>query len=799
MLAITISQLVLSEAAFAAFQDVPESYKNATAIAYLQEKGIINGYPDGTFRPDNLVNRAEFLKIIIEGSGIKTDISTKTSFSDINNKAWYAPYVRKAYASGWIQGYTDGTFRPEQTITKVEALKILGKAQNWQISLTAKSTFSDTKTTDWFTPYAAFAKEKGLLEETGKLLFPNEEMTRAKISETVYRTIIKGISTIPEKTTLQTTITQTQTSTDTTQQDTQPPQDSNFSQVINSQISSDFYSNILLDSPLPNTFYQNEIYIIKGTVTSGSYKNATVVLDNTPFTKSLSNNHFEIPVIFENTGNFSLGILPGESGNTKIQTISVLSNIPATTNKEIPPQKLTPDIKFSNRKTSINFQNIPSTIKKLTISQNTNSVSYFNRQDEDKIEIFYQNFKNFSDSSTSYYIESAKISSSSPLIISSEFSKSTTQTFLPTYHAFSYINENAVSSPPEIMSSPSKISFTVTTSTAVNLTGYVTKPDGFTETVQLSKNGSTYSYSYTPNSSGTYIVEVNNSEGIAVVNHPVYIGNKIPLLPDFFDNNKRKYFTGTVSLETMRTTLLNKINESRKAQGLSEVVLSDELNNLAQLHSDDMAKNNYFSHKDLSGNMPEDRRKALGISTPVEENMAKDVSLNFAHEGLMRSGSHRGNILEKDWTRVGIGIAKTQNDEGYLMITEEFSTNKITAEDLSSMKQELLAKINAKRTTNSLNTLTQDTSLDNASKYLNDKIIKENATLTNQIFSDALDSFNIGGQSEAIGRSHNLWSVILDSLLTEELALTTEDWIKIGIDIQLDLDGIINTFIIINK
>lgn len=800
LLATIFCQVIFSNTAFAAFPDVTSDLQNYTAIIYLQEHGIIKGYADGTFKPETLVNRAEFLKIIIEGSGIKTDISTKTTFSDVNDKAWYAPYIRKAYAENWIQGYTDGTFKPSQTITKVEALKILGKAQNWQIPTNVtKVEYLDTQITDWFTPYVTFAKNKNLLEETGKLLFPNKEMSRANISEIVYRTILGGLSKPPTTPTQSTSSTQT-TTANTTTQDTTTSQNTDSSTVVESEIPSGYYSNISLDSSIPNTFYQNEIYVIKGEITSGSYKDATVSIDQTAFTEPLSNNRFEIPVIFKNTGNFSLGILPGDSGNTKIQTISVLPTLPSSTNNDVPPPRATPAINFSNGKTSVNFQDTSSTIKRLTLSQGTKSVSYISRQSTDKISIIYKDFQNFSESSISYYIESAKISSSSPLIISSDLSKSDTKTFTPTYHQFSSIDtENVISSPPETMDSPSQISFTVTTSIAIEPEGYVTKPDGFTQQITLSKTGSTYAYSYTPPSSGTYIVEVNNAEGIAVVNHPVYIGSKIPLLPDFFDKTDREYFTGTVSLSSMRNELLNDINNSRTAQGLNTIVLSDELNNLAQLHSDDMANNNYFSHTDLSGKMPEDRRKALAIKTSVAENLAKDVSINFAHEGLMRSGTHRENILQKDWTRMGIGIAKTQNDGGYLIITEEFSTDEVTSENLASMKQELFTKINEKRTTNNVTTLTEDSTLDSASKYLNDKVINENITLTNTIFSDALNSFNISGQSEAVGRAYNLWSTILNSLLTEEPALTTENWLKIGIDIQTDLDGIINAFVIINK
>ena len=109
---ILLSSLNL-QVAFADFPDVKLAHKNYTAIIYLQENGIIQGYPDGTFKPENSVNRAEFLKIIIEGSQIFTDATENTPFPDVDHSAWYGPYLKKAYAEGWIDGYPDGTFKPE--------------------------------------------------------------------------------------------------------------------------------------------------------------------------------------------------------------------------------------------------------------------------------------------------------------------------------------------------------------------------------------------------------------------------------------------------------------------------------------------------------------------------------------------------------------------------------------------------------------------------------------------------------------------------------------------------------------
>ena len=101
---------------FANFNDVNSDHKNYDAIRYLQEKKVINGYPDGTFKPGNFVNRVEFLKIILEGSDIPLNVTSNTNFYDVEHNQWYGPYLKKAYKEGWINGYPDGTFKPELNI-----------------------------------------------------------------------------------------------------------------------------------------------------------------------------------------------------------------------------------------------------------------------------------------------------------------------------------------------------------------------------------------------------------------------------------------------------------------------------------------------------------------------------------------------------------------------------------------------------------------------------------------------------------------------------------------------------------
>jgi len=312
------------------------------------------------------------------------------------------------------------------------------------------------------------------------------------------------------------------------------------------------------------------------------------------------------------------------------------------------------------------------------------------------------------------------------------------------------------------------------------------------------KAGSSFSFEYNPTTSGTYIVEINDESGLPIVNHPIYIGNIIPLIPDFFDLNQRTLYNESTSKSTLRQTLLNLVNTERKKAGLNPIELNDELTTLAQAHTDDMSANNYFSHVNLDNETPEDRRIEAGILTPVSENIAKDVSIEFAHSGLMRSAAHRLNILTDDWTQVGIGVTI---DNGYIYISQEFSTDQLTDTLAEEHKQELLDEINLLRLNFGLDPLDYETNLQEATEYLN-SISSSGTTITQEMFSNTLDTYDITSQTTAIGRSFNIWSEILDSLIYDPKNTETfknPNWNWIGIDIQTDSLGNLHVLTLISQ
>ena len=108
------------------FSDVPGTHAMNTAISTIANAGIINGYPDGTFRPDNTITRAEFASILSKFVDVAGE---EVSFSDVSGH-WAENVIADIAAAGWINGYEDGTFRPDGLITRAEAVKILNAAAN---------------------------------------------------------------------------------------------------------------------------------------------------------------------------------------------------------------------------------------------------------------------------------------------------------------------------------------------------------------------------------------------------------------------------------------------------------------------------------------------------------------------------------------------------------------------------------------------------------------------------------------------------------------------------------------------
>ncbi|MBI5414552.1 S-layer homology domain-containing protein [Candidatus Peregrinibacteria bacterium] len=105
-----------------AFSDVNSSHKYAKSIQFLKDNNVVTGYADGTYRPDKPLIRAEFTKIIVLGTRQDVEPATIAPFPDVPLGKWYTDFIAFCARLEYVKGYPDGTFKPNQEINKVEGL-----------------------------------------------------------------------------------------------------------------------------------------------------------------------------------------------------------------------------------------------------------------------------------------------------------------------------------------------------------------------------------------------------------------------------------------------------------------------------------------------------------------------------------------------------------------------------------------------------------------------------------------------------------------------------------------------------
>ncbi len=111
------------------FDDVSASDWCAKYIARLGASGIIKGYGDGTFKPNNPITRAEFATICVRFFEGRTESikDAKSEFTDVPNDHWAKDYIDKATKQGFVTGYPDGTFKPDSYITRAEVVTVVNR------------------------------------------------------------------------------------------------------------------------------------------------------------------------------------------------------------------------------------------------------------------------------------------------------------------------------------------------------------------------------------------------------------------------------------------------------------------------------------------------------------------------------------------------------------------------------------------------------------------------------------------------------------------------------------------------
>jgi hypothetical protein len=194
----------LLEANIQTFPDVSAEHHNYLAVEWLFNEGNIEGYPDGTFKPDGAVNRAELMKMTVLMMVNEFDESNGYCFPDVLDE-WFAKYVCYANEMGWVDGYPDGLFKPGDSVNRVEAMKIILNAmisaEQWPDPTDADLAVPmpvDLDMDAWYGGYARFALVKELIDrwhmtqnQDGTLnYYPDGDFTRKEVAEMQFRAMV---------------------------------------------------------------------------------------------------------------------------------------------------------------------------------------------------------------------------------------------------------------------------------------------------------------------------------------------------------------------------------------------------------------------------------------------------------------------------------------------------------------------------------------------------------------------------------------------------------------------------------
>ena len=173
------------------YMDLKSGTWYSKSVAFMLEKGYMNGVSDKEFSPNGTLTRAQLVTILHRISGLPSG-GYQTSFGDVSSGQWYTSAVEWAVANGIIQGYEDNSFRPNQAVTREQIALILYRSSGKPYSDSSLSAFSDADKISAFALDAMrWAVEQGLIQGSNGRLNPLSSATRAEIATILTRYIDK--------------------------------------------------------------------------------------------------------------------------------------------------------------------------------------------------------------------------------------------------------------------------------------------------------------------------------------------------------------------------------------------------------------------------------------------------------------------------------------------------------------------------------------------------------------------------------------------------------------------------------
>ena len=170
------------------FPDLRTNFWYNASIQYIFDRGVVTGFPDGTYRPAATITRADAMTMIGRAIGMQTDASSHY-FKDVKTGSYAAGYINKAYELGFIEGLPNGSFQPEAPIKRGDMAVIMKRV--FELTSTGTNSFSDVNATKYYAEAIQAAYENGIVQgyDIDNTFRPEASITRAENAEILSKSL----------------------------------------------------------------------------------------------------------------------------------------------------------------------------------------------------------------------------------------------------------------------------------------------------------------------------------------------------------------------------------------------------------------------------------------------------------------------------------------------------------------------------------------------------------------------------------------------------------------------------------
>jgi rare lipoprotein A len=446
-------------------------------------------------------------------------------------------------------------------------------------------------------------------------------------------------------------------------------------------LSTDFFPNVELRRTIPQKIPLGTVIHFSGRALTGHYDEITVFLqeivtsggipEQQHFSSVVSGQNFSFPVMFLKPGKFQIGLVFDDEKNSRVETIEVVNEKSSrrfSASESAFSTLLGVHVIPENQKIRFDWESTPGRVTRLVFSQAEEEKILLVEDGLGEVEVPYDFFDDF-EVETSLAIDVFQA-----LSVDGTIAKQTTNWKKAAFENFQLVR----GFPDSETSLISVYNFPrfVRTQEALVLNGkvlgqgiqlpetaFLITPEGFVEPLIINKvGGDQFLISFAPASFGTHIFEIVSDQGQILFNRAIYV-SQASVLPvaDWYQTEPR-----TLSIAGIRSW----VNSLRQAHSLRALNGSGELDVVAQQYANQMALEDFVSHTSPTGVTFEQRVKGAGLVGEYGENLSYATDFALALAGLENSASHRQNLLQTKWGRVGIGLG--YNDENEVFIVQIF-------------------------------------------------------------------------------------------------------------------------------